>query len=261
MHKRRRVSRTEYLRLPVFSEDERDDAAKAGGQQQHSARKGLSFTDMLIEHRRKSAASSFFTPERSEARRKDNKLQASASRTPAPTRRLSVIEEAAEASARHTPEKQRGVGSPTPRGLRTQLSPPLTDPRSWYDGERTPSSPSLPRINPADYGCGVPEDDTGFTTDVERGIAGEEDIGNSSSDEDDEETSERSDEESSGGEGSTSEFEIVQRGDEIVRRKRRKKKERVKDLDFIDRSEEFNTGLFATADEPTLRFKKVVTRR
>ncbi|KAF4695205.1 hypothetical protein FOZ60_005529 [Perkinsus olseni] len=84
MHKRRRVSRTEYLRLPVFSEDERDDAAKAGGQQQHSARKGLSFTDMLIEHRRKSAASSFFTPERSEARRKDNKLQASASRTPAP---------------------------------------------------------------------------------------------------------------------------------------------------------------------------------
>lgn len=60
---------------------------------------------------------------------------------------------------------------------------------------------------------------------------------------------------------STSAYEIVQRGDEIVRRKRRKKREPARDLEFIDWSEEFNTGIIATAHEPTLRFKKVVTRR
>lgn len=172
MQKRRRVSRTEYLRLPVFSEDERGDVAGTR-QQQRPASKTRSFIELLLEDRRKSAAS-FSTPERSEARR-DEKMENSSSATPPPTRRLSVIKEGTEVSAGHSSRS-------TPPALRRQVSPPQTDARSWYDGERTPSSPSLPRINPADYGCGVPEDDGGFTTDVERGLAGEEDIGSSSSD-------------------------------------------------------------------------------
>ncbi|EEQ99965.1 hypothetical protein Pmar_PMAR022751 [Perkinsus marinus ATCC 50983] len=179
-------------------------------------------------------------------------MENSSSATPPPTRRLSVIKEGTEVSAGHSSRS-------TPPALRRQVSPPQTDARSWYDGERTPSSPSLPRINPADYGCGVPEDDGGFTTDVERGLAGEEDIGSSSSD--DEASNESGSDEDSSSESSTSAYEIVQRGDEIVRRKRRKKREPARDLEFIDWSEEFNTGIIATAHEPTLRFKKVVTRR
>lgn len=58
---------------------------------------------------------------------------------------------------------------------------------------------------------------------------------------------------------SSSDHEIIQRGDEMVRRKRRK--ECAKGLEFVDWRAEFNTGLFATTNEPTLWFKKVVTRR
>lgn len=170
MHKRRRVSRTEYLRLPIFSEDERDNTDKVGGENQ-GIPKGKSFIELLLEDRRKST-SSLPTPERSAGGETDGRTKKSAARTPAPTRRLSVIEE--------------GMETPRP-ALRTQVSPPQTDPRSWYEGEETPSSsPSLPRINPADYGCGVPEDDGGFTTDVERDLADEEDIGSISDDDEEE---------------------------------------------------------------------------
>ncbi|KAF4667457.1 hypothetical protein FOL47_003589 [Perkinsus chesapeaki] len=249
LQKRRRVSRTRYVRLPTFSEDERD----ASSGRPVAQKKAQSFTDALLAARMKPGGpAALRTPERGGARTAE-KLRSSGSRTPAPTRRLSVINETSG---------ERN-GSPARQPLRSQVSP-QTDPRSWYAEGRTPSSSSPPRINPADYGCGVPDDDGGFTTDVERGMASEEDIGSTSSEEEEEEeSSDQSEEDSSDDDSCTSGHEIVQRGDEIIRRKRvrRRTKRRSPSLDFVDCSEEFNTGLFATGDEPTLRFKKAVTRR